>query len=123
MGNTRRVGLDFGTSLMNRSEIVTGVAVVAVTGAIVYSAKIGLLTLNLFGKRRKHISANQAIASSAIAGANGDTASFINGPAIYSANTPWLFGPNVGNVIPPTSAGVTLPGAQDADFLGFNTSS
>lgn len=106
---------------MNKAEIITGVAVVAVTGAIVYSSKIAVLTLNIFGSKRNKISANQAIAQSAVVGAGGDAGSFIQGPAIYSANTPWLFGPNVGNVIPPLSAGVSLPGADSADFLGFNT--
>lgn len=108
---------------MNKSEILTGVAVVAVTGAIVYSAKIGVATLNIFGGKRNKITANQAIASAAIAGAGGNPGSFIGGPAIYAANTPWMFGPNVGNVIPPLSAGVTLPGADQADFLGWNTAS
>lgn len=106
---------------MNKSEIITGVAVVAVTGAIVYSSKLLLLTANIFGGKKNKISANQAIATQAIAGAGGDPGSFINGPASYVANSPWLFGPNVGNVIPPLSAGVTLPGADQADFLGFNT--
>lgn len=106
---------------MNKAEIITGVAVVAVTGAIVYSAKIGLMTLHLFGSKKNKISSNQAIASSAIAGAGGDPTSFIQGPSIYMSASPWLFGPNVGNTIPPTSAGVTLPGADQADFLGFNT--
>ena len=106
---------------MKRSEIWTGVAVVAVTGAIVYSSKVALTTLNLFGRKSNKISANQAIATSAIAGAGGDPSSFISGPAIYAANSPWMFGPNVGNTIPPLSAGNTLPGAQSADFLGFNT--
>lgn len=107
--------------MLNRHEIITGVAVVAVTGAIVYSSKLLLLTGNLFGRKRSHISANQAIASQAIAGAGGNGSAFISGPAIYTANSPWMFGPNVGNTIPPSSAGVTLPGAEAADFLGFNT--
>lgn len=107
---------------MNKAEIITGVAVVAVTGAIVYSSKILLLTANIFGSKKNRITANQAIAQSAVAGAGGDASSFVQGPAIYSANTPWMFGPNVGNVIPPLSAGVTLPGADNADFLGFNAS-
>jgi hypothetical protein len=106
---------------MNKTEIATGVAVVAVTGAIVYSAKLGLTTLNIFGRKRSKVTANQAIAQQAITGAGGDPMSFIGGPAIYAANTPWLFGANVGNTIPPTSAGVTLPGAGEGDFLGFNT--
>src|ERR1700753_2989073 len=36
---------------MDRHEIITGVAVVAVTGAIVYSSKLLLLTGNIFGKK------------------------------------------------------------------------
>lgn len=106
---------------MGKSEILAGVAVVALVGTFSYLSKAGLLTFVHMFHKRSHISANQAIASNDIAGAGGDPASFISGPAIYAANSPWLFGANVGNVIPPNSAGVTLPGAVAADFLGFNT--
>lgn len=106
---------------LDRHEIITGVAVVAVTGAIVYSSKLLLLTGSLFGKKKGKIAGNQAIAQDAIAGAGGNANAFISGPSIYTANSPWYFGPNVGNTLPPSSAGVTLPGAEAADFLGFNT--
>lgn len=107
---------------MQRSEIIAGVAVVALTGTIAYLSKAGLLTvLHLTGRKNKH-QAMQAMASDDISGAGGNAQSFFGGPSIYLANTPWLFGANVGNVIPPLSAGVTLPGAVQADFLGFNTS-
>lgn len=106
---------------MGKSEIMAGVAVVALTGTLAYLSKAGLLTFAHMFHKKAHISASQAIASDDIAGANGDPSAFISGPAIYSANSPWLFGANVGNVIPPNSAGVTLPGAVAADFLGFNT--
>lgn len=106
---------------MNKSEIATGVAVAALVAGIAYSSKLVALTAAIFGSKKSRISANQSIASPDIAGAGGNPAAFLSGPAIYAANTPWLYGANVGNVIPPNSAGVTLPGAVAADFLGFNT--
>lgn len=106
---------------MNKSEIIAGVAVIALTGTIAYLSKAGLLTIaHLTNKSNKH-AAMQAIAVDDITGAGGSAQSFFGGPSIYLANTPWLFGANVGNVIPPNSAGVTLPGSIQADFLGFNT--
>lgn len=106
---------------MGKSEVLAGVAVVALTGTLAYLSKAGLLTFMHLKRKSNHISASQAIASDDIAGAGGNPQAFLSGPTIYSANTPWLFGANVGNVIPPNSAGVTLPGAVAADFLGFNT--
>jgi hypothetical protein len=106
---------------MGKSEILAGVAVVALTGTIAYLSKAGLLTIAHLSRKSNHITANQAIATDDIQGAGGNAQSFLGGPAIYMANAPWLFSPNVGNVIPPNSAGVTLPGASAADFLGFNT--
>lgn len=106
---------------MQRSEIIAGVAVVALTGTIAYLSKAGLLTLAHLSKRTNKHTAMQAVATDDISGAGGSAQSFFGGPSIYLANTPWLFGANVGNVIPPNSAGVTLPGSVQADFLGFNT--
>jgi hypothetical protein len=106
---------------LDRHEVFTGVAVIAITGAIVYSSKLLILTGNIFGRKKGRITANQAIATPAITGAGGNPNAFTGGPSIYTANAPWPFGPNVGNTIPATSAGVTLPGADQADFLGFNT--
>jgi hypothetical protein len=106
---------------MNKADVITGVAVVAVCGGITYGAKVLGLTTAIFGRKRSQITASQAIASNDIAGAGGDPSAFLSGPSIYAANSPWLFGANVGNVIPPNSAGVTLPGAVAADFLGFTT--
>lgn len=106
---------------MNKSEILAGVAIVALTGTITYLSKAGLLTFAHLNRKSSHIAANRAVATDDIAGANGNAEGFLSGPAIYSANSPWLFGAAVGNTIPPNSAGVVLPGAIAGDFLGFNT--
>lgn len=106
---------------MGKSEILAGVAVVALVGTFSYLSKVSFISFAHMFRKKSHISAAQAIASDDIAGAGGNPGAFISGPAIYAANSPWLFGANVGNVIPPNSAGVTLPGAVAADFLGFNT--
>ena len=106
---------------MNREEVFASVAVLALAGVLTYLTRAGFIAFNHVGKRHDTINANRAIAAPDIVGGGGDAAAFLTGPSIYIANSPWLFGANVGNVIPPNSAGVTLPGAVQADFLGFNT--
>lgn len=106
---------------MKHEDILASVAVVILAGVLVYLSKVGFIALHLGSNKVDRISANQEIDVSAISGAGGTPSALISGPSIYMANTPWPFGANVGNVIPPNSAGVTLPGADNADFLGFAT--
>lgn len=106
---------------MKHEDILASVAVVILAGVLVYLTKIGAIALNLGAKKSNRIDANQQIDAAAITATGGAPSALISGPAIYMANTPWPFGANVGNVIPANSAGVTLPGAADADFLGFAT--
>jgi hypothetical protein len=107
---------------MKHDEILASVAVLILAGVLVYLTRIGVLTIGLAAHRSDSIAANQAIAGNEIAASGGDPGSLIYGPAIYVANTPWPFGSGAGNVIPPTSAGNTLPGAISADFLGMEVS-
>jgi len=104
---------------MRHDEIFASVAVLILAGVLVYLTKIGVLTVGLAAQKGNRIAANQSVDASAIEAAGGDPGSLIEGPAIYVANTPWPYGAPVGNTIPPSSAGVTLPGAPSSDFLGF----
>lgn len=103
---------------MKHEDILASVAVLILAGVLVYLTKIGFLVIGGSTAKGNRISANQAIDTNAI-NATGAASALISGPSIYLANTPWPFGPNDGNVIPPTSSGTTLPGANAADFLGF----
>jgi hypothetical protein len=107
---------------MKHDEILASLAVLVLSGVLVYLTKVGLLTIGHANRKSMSISANQAVAADEITAAGGDPGSLIQGASIYLANAPWPFGPNVGNVIPPNSAGVTLPGADAANFLGFAAS-
>jgi hypothetical protein len=104
---------------MRHDEILASVAVLVLAGVLVYLTKIGVLTVGLAARKSNRIAANQATDAAAIEAAGGDPGSLISGPAIYVANTPWPYGAPVGNVIPPASASVTLPGSPSTDFLGF----
>lgn len=106
---------------MQREEILASVSVLVLSGVLVYLTKVGAITIGKIGQKSNRITANQSIASAAINANDGDASGFVYGPSIYVANQPWPFGANVGNTLPPTSAGVTLPGASQADFLGFAT--
>lgn len=106
---------------MPKEDILASVAVLVLAGVLVYMTKVGLLTIGGASAKRGRISANQAIDADGIVAAGGDPSDLLNGPSIYVSSLPWPFGANVGNVIPPNSAGVTLPGSVGADFLGFAT--
>lgn len=103
---------------MKHEDILASVAVLILAGVLVYLTKIGFLAIGGSAAKSGRITANQSIDTAAIAGAGG-AAALISGPSIYMLNSPWPFGSNTGNVIPPTNAGTTLPGANAADFLGF----
>lgn len=104
---------------MKRDEIFASVAVLLLAGIIVYLTRVGALTIGHLGRKHTKIAANQSIAADEIMAAGGDPGSLIAGPSIYVVNTPWPYGAAVGNVLPPTNAGATLPGAAPADYLGF----
>ncbi len=104
---------------MKHEEILASVSVLILAGVIVYATKFGGFLVEKAAHKSSIIQANQFNAGQAIEGSGGDPSSLINGPAIYVENTPWPYWPPVGNVIPPNSAGTTLPGAAGADFLGF----
>lgn len=116
---SRRLGKP--VNVMKHEEILASLAVLALSGVLVYLTKVGAITINTLGNRNRRIAGNQVIAANQVLATGGDPASLLSGPAIYVSQTPWPFGPNVGNTLPPTSAGVTLPGANQADFLGFAT--
>jgi hypothetical protein len=103
---------------MKHEDILASVAVLILAGVIVYLTKVGFLAIGRGAGKTSKIDYAQAIDKAGVAGA-GDAAALLSGPAIYLANTPWPFGANQGNTLPPTSAGTTLPGATNSDFLGF----
>lgn len=104
---------------MRHDEILASVSVLVLAGVIVYATKFGGVTVAKLLHKDATIAANQQNAAWAVNGAGGDPSALVNGPAIYVQNTPFPYWPPVGNVIPPTNAGTTLPGAANADFLGF----
>jgi hypothetical protein len=107
---------------MKNDEILASLAVLVLSGVLVYLTKVGLITIGQGTAQAAKISANQAIDQSGITGAGGNPDALTSGPSIYLANTPWPYGPNDGNVIPPASAGQTIAGASPSDFLGFAAS-
>jgi hypothetical protein len=103
---------------MRHEEVMASVAVLVLAGVLVYLTKIGVLAVGGAVNKDAMRAANQMSAAADIGGAGGDPSAFVYGPAIYMANTPWLFSPPGGNTIPPTGS-QTLPGAGPTDFLGF----
>jgi hypothetical protein len=102
---------------MNSTDVLASVAVLVLSGVLVYLGRNGLKSANSWAQKEATVNANRQTAGADVAAAYGGPQAFIQGPSIYVANTPWLFQAPVGNTIPPSQAS-GYPGAGPSDFLG-----
>jgi hypothetical protein len=102
---------------MNKEDVLASTAVLVLAGVLAYLGRNGLRSANAWASKEMTMSAKKQRAGSDIASVYGGPSAFVNGPAIYVANTPWLFQAPIGNTIPPTAAS-GYPGAGPSDYIG-----
>jgi hypothetical protein len=102
---------------MDKNEVMAALSILVLSGVLVYAYKYAS-GAHAANAQQAILTNEAALAQNAIATeilASGSANAYNNGAAIYLAATPYLFQVPLGNVIPSSSAGNTLPGAQ-----GFN---
>jgi len=108
---------------MDKEGVLAAVAVLALAGVLVFAYKSAATVNSTVGKTTatadRAAMTNDMITTEVIAG--GSTSLFNNGPAIYVAQTPYLFNIPIGNVLPNVSPSTTINGAVSVDASQYNT--